>query len=88
MGALFWGEIEETIENICGVIDYDKHAFFITCTEDDQIDREYTTHKIYDDKSPDTVCHFKYCNYGGRLRLSPIPIIVNLGKTKIVLRLI
>ncbi|EFO21989.1 CK1/TTBK protein kinase [Loa loa] len=56
-GTVFWGEIEENVENICGVIDYDKHAFFITCTEDEPVDREYTLHQIYDDKAPDTVMH-------------------------------
>ncbi|VDN07746.1 unnamed protein product [Thelazia callipaeda] len=57
MGSVFWGEIEENVENICGVVDYDKHAFFITSTEDDPVDREYTTHQVYDDKAPDTVMH-------------------------------
>ncbi|MCP9261274.1 Tau-tubulin kinase 1 [Dirofilaria immitis] len=57
MGTVFWGEIEENAENICGVIDYDKHAFFITCTEDDPVDREYTLHQVYDDKAPDTIMH-------------------------------
>lgn len=59
MAGVFWGEIEETVENICGVVDYDKHAFFVTCTEDDPIDREYTIHQVYDDKAPDTVYIFR-----------------------------
>ncbi|VDK27986.1 unnamed protein product [Gongylonema pulchrum] len=57
MAGVFWGEIEESVENICGVVDHNKHAFFVTCTEDDPIDREYTTHQIYDDKAPDTMMH-------------------------------
>ncbi|VDK59065.1 unnamed protein product [Anisakis simplex] len=57
MGDVFWGEIEEVPENICGVIDYDKHAYFITGTEDDSVVREYTMHTIYDDKAPDTSTH-------------------------------
>lgn len=55
MADIFWGEIEETVENICGVIDNDKHAYFITGPEDDPVVREYSVHSIYDDKAPDTV---------------------------------
>uniref|UniRef100_A0A0M3I823 Protein kinase domain-containing protein n=2 Tax=Ascaris TaxID=6251 RepID=A0A0M3I823_ASCLU len=57
MADIFWGEIEETVENICGVIDNDKHAYFITGPEDDPVVREYSVHSIYDDKAPDTRTH-------------------------------
>uniref|UniRef100_F1L576 Tau-tubulin kinase 2 n=1 Tax=Ascaris suum TaxID=6253 RepID=F1L576_ASCSU len=57
MGDILWGEIEEIPDNICGVVDYDKHAYFITTSEDDAVVREYTIHSVYDDKAPDTRTH-------------------------------
>ncbi|VDM42754.1 unnamed protein product [Toxocara canis] len=68
MGDMFWGEIEEIPDNICGVVDNDKHAYFITATEDDSLVREYTLHTVYDDKAPDTRTHMLITRIDARNR--------------------